>query len=731
MPALLLLSFLLAILPLSALHAQSVGRDGSLIYEAENYSTPTDAWLINRLTENKWNLWSTDVDAERKWSGGVVLQSPLIPHDRATPEEGAPPLHTRITGIPPGTYAVEIRGVGRPLAVSLDGKTWLRKEGSDNQLGLFTITNGIFELWVDDRYAAPDAPRSSYYDAVIFYPAEAPTPKKAVQGHARSRIRERIGRGLVAVPVEGGVYLSWRLLESDPRECAFHVYRQTGSSPAVRLSQAPVRRTTDFLDTKPPSGGARYFIRPVLRGREGPPSEKVIPPATWPGYFSIRLNGDYTFQKVGVADLDADGRYDYVIKQPNVNVDPASTYWTRSQGTYKLEAYQHDGTFLWRYDLGWAIEQGIWYSPYLVYDLDGDGRAEVALKRGEGDPRDPDGRVTSGPEYLAILDGLTGREITSVPWPSRDGFPDYNYYCRNQLGLAYLDGKTPCLIVERGTYNLIKVVAYEFSRGKLRELWRWSTHEETGRYRGQGAHCLRAADVDGDGRDEVILGSAVLDDTGKGLWTTGLGHPDHLTVGDLDPTRPGLEIHYGIEPRQPRNGICMVDAKSGQILWGLDEPTQHIHSSGLCADIDPEHPGTECYGGERDFKEKRWLFSAQGQLLSAGKDMGGLAPRACYWDADPQRELLYGGRLRDFGGAEHPIRIEGAVIAVADIFGDWREEIVTSVPGELRIYMTTIPATDRHICLMQDPIYRNDVATGTQGYYQIPGLLRLPSAESK
>jgi rhamnogalacturonan endolyase len=209
-----------------------------------------------------------------------------------------------------------------------------------------------------------------------------------------------------------------------------------------------------------------------------------------------------------------------------------------------------------------------------------------------------------------------------------------------------------------------------------------------------------------------------------------MGHPDHVTVGGLDPARPGLQIQYGFETRQSRNGICMVDGKTGNFLWGLNEPTVHIHSSGLCADIDPAHPGIESYGGERDFPEKRWLFNAQGQLFRTD-DLGGLAPRAAYWDGDLQRELLARGRLRDFSGGEHPTRIEGAVVAVADILGDWREEIITSVARELHIYTTTIPASDRRICLMQDPIYRLDVAGAAQGYFQVPGLTRLPSANGK
>jgi rhamnogalacturonan endolyase len=590
-------------------------------------------------------------------------------------------------------------------------------EGCD-QIYLRFVGRGACDLLLDDVALRPGGPAS--------------IKKPPVRGHAQERVREKLDRGVVAMPMAGGdIYIGWRLLESDLPDTTFHLYRREGDAPPVRLSLEPLAQTTDFVDVKPPSGRLHYFLRPVNGGQEGPPSQSVsaTTSATGQSYIRIPLDGGHTFQKVGIADLTGDGRYDFVIKQPNANVDPYVKYWKRSPGTYQIEAYQHDGALLWRRDLGWSIEQGVWYSPLVVFDFDGDGRAEIAVKTGEGDPRDPDGRVTSGAEWLSILDGLTGEEITRTPWPSRDGFPDYNYYCRNQLGVAYLDGKTPCLIVNRGTYNTIKIVAYEFHNRQLRELWSWNDREDGPRYRGQGAHILRAADVDGDGRDEVIFGAAVLDDNGAGLWSLGMGHPDHLTVGMLDPARPGLQIQYGFETRQQKNGICMVDAKTGQILWGLDGSTAHIHGSGLCADIDPAHPGVESYGGERDFPDKRWLFIAQGTLL-ATNDLGGLAPRAVYWDGDLQRELLVRGRLRDYGGEEHSTQIEGTVVAIADILGDWREEIITSVPGELRIYTTTIPATDRRVCLMQDRIYRLDVAGAAQGYFQIPGLTWLPSAEA-
>ena len=551
--------------------------------------------------------------------------------------------------------------------------------------------------------------------------------------------RERLDRGLIARSIKGGkVYVGWRLLDGDPTGVAFNLYRRDSGKEPLKLNADPLRKTTDFIDPSPGKAGAAWFIRPVADGKEGPPSEEagMAGDAEQPGpHLSVKLDGNHTFQKVGIADLDGDRRYDFVIKQPNANIDPYVKYWKPSVGTYKLEAYRSDGKFLWRFDLGWAIEQGIWYSPYLVYDLDGDGKAEVAVKTGAGDPRDKGGKVQSGPEYLTILDGRTGKPITKVDWPSREGVPSADpsnyssYNSRNQMCVAYLDGKRPSLIVERGTRNRMKAVAYRFKDGRLHEQWRWDNRKKPKKYWGQGAHWMHAVDLDGDGRDEIVLGSSVLDHDGRALWSTGLGHPDHCYVGHIDPSRTGLQIYYGLETPNPKNAMCLVDARTGEILWGHDQPTKHIHNSGLCSDIDPTHPGSECYSGEARFKDQRWLRDCKGKQLPLG-GLSDLAPRAVYWDADPQRELLVRGRVfkykltsadrSDKGVASPYPKIGGSVIAVADILGDWREEIITSLPGELRIYTTTIPATDRRICLMQDPLYRMDVVCAAMGYFQVP-----------
>jgi rhamnogalacturonan endolyase len=539
-----------------------------------------------------------------------------------------------------------------------------------------------------------------------------------------AQIAEKLDRGTVAMrTADGPVYIGWRLLESDPPDAAFHVYRQAGKNAAPeRLTAQPVRDSTNFVDEKAPKEGSPlYFVRPAMGKDEGPPSPAVATADTPPGasYVRIPLQGNHTLMKFAVGDLDGDGRLDYVVKHPDFNVDPYQKpgYWKKSEDTYKIEAYSHDGKFLWRHDMGWSIEEGIWYSPYVVYDLDGDGCAEVYVKAGEGDPRESDGRVMSGPEWLLQLDGRTGQVRNKIPWiPRLPEIGEYNHYCRNLLAVAYLDGKRPHLIMQRGTYQAIVIEAYG---PDLKLVWRWNSHSEKQKYDAQGAHTIHAADVDGDGRDEIIVGSCVVDHDGKGLWTRGVGHPDTCYVGHIDPARAGLQIFFGIEPAQKAGGVTLVDAATGKALWAYDGPTKHVHGQGMCADITAEHPGEECYAGEKDGSQY-WLYTAAGQRIGS-EELGGLAPRTLWWDADPQKEIILGRTITKYKGPKL-LTLDGAGrnAIIVDCLGDWREEIITSAPGELRIYTTTIPAKTRRACLLQDRLYRLDTVVQSMGYNTAP-----------
>ncbi|MBM4019758.1 MAG: silent information regulator protein Sir2 [Planctomycetes bacterium] len=547
----------------------------------------------------------------------------------------------------------------------------------------------------------------------------------AAASWAPARAEEKLDRGVAALRNEDGqVYVGWRLLADDPPDAAFNVYRQAGAGGAAeRITSGPVRDSTNFVDTKTPKeGDLRYAVRLVTGGAEGPPSPASAVADTPPGasYLRLKLQGPYTAQKTAAADLDGDGRLEIILKQPDFNTDPYQKegYWKKSEDTYKIEAWTLDGRMLWRHDMGWSIEEGIWYSPYVVCDLDGDGRAEVYAKGGDGDPREPTGHVMKGDEWLLKLDGRTGRVLKKIPWiPRLPQIGEYNHYCRNLLAVAYLDGKRPHLIMQRGTYQGIVVEAYV---GDLERVWQWKSWDEKEKYNSQGSHTLHCADVDGDGRDEIIVGSCVVDDNGKGLWTLGIGHPDTCYVGDIDPSRPGLEIFFGIEPRQKSGAVRLVEAATGKTIWANTEPTVHVHSQGMCADILAEHPGQECYAGEAKGGTQFWMYTADGKCIGR-ENIGGLAPWTLWWDDDPQKEIILGGKITKFKGkALLDLAEARRGTLAADILGDWREELVTFTRGEMRIYTTTIPARTRRVCLMQDRLYRNDVAVQSMGYNAPP-----------
>ncbi|HEU5118832.1 MAG TPA: rhamnogalacturonan lyase, partial [Isosphaeraceae bacterium] len=356
-----------------------------------------------------------------------------------------------------------------------------------------------------------------------------------------------------------------------------------------------------------------------------------------------------------VGDLDGDGTYEILLKQEMRGRDNSQRGQT---GQTKLEAYRLDGTLLWRIDLGPNIREGAHYTPFLVYDFDGDGRAEVACKTADGtldgrghaigdpkaDYRDERGTILKGPEFLTLFDGLTGAELASTDYlPPRGDVQDWgdDYGNRSERYLAcvaYLDGARPSLVMCRGYYARTVLVAWNWRDGQLSHLWTFDTDDplqkQRAAYRGQGNHNLSVADVDGDGRDEITYGACAIDDNGEGLYSTGLGHGDAIHVSDLDPTRPGLEVFDIHEHARHEYGIEFRDARTGEILWG--QPSADV-ARGMAADIDPRHPGAECWAFGAGL---RGIWSAQGERISDAM------PRSCnmglWWDGDPLRELLDG-----------------------------------------------------------------------------------------
>ena len=528
------------------------------------------------------------------------------------------------------------------------------------------------------------------------------------------------------------MYLSWRLLQNEPAELGFNVYVTGGAQTLPRRSATPsrsaARRTlwlaTCVLPTRHggPCGRSSTAWKVLHRLKSAHAAEP---------YVSIKLDGDHTFQKVGIADLDGDGRYDFVHQAAEQQHRPVrEVLEAAAPARYKLEAYRHDGKFLWRHDLGWSIEQGIWYSPYVVYDLDGDGRAEVAVKTGEGDPRDEDGRVQTGPEYLTILDGADRQADRRASTGRRAKASTRRRAVQLRLAQPAWRGLSRRQDAEPDR-RARHVQHHQAGRLPARAAASWSssgggtTRKRAARRTGARApHWMHAADVDGDGRDEVVLGSVVLDDNG----TAAVDHrpgPSRPLLRRRDRPRPARagDLLRHRDPRRRRNGMCLVDAATGKILWGIDEPTRHVHSYGLCSDIDAAHPGSECYSADTD-PQKDFAFglctTAAARCISE-ENLGGfgaadrLLGRRPAARVAPRRQALE-VQGPDAGDQDR----RAAVIAVADVLGDWREEIITSRPGEMRIYTTTIPATDRRVCLMQDPLYRMDVVVAAMGYYQVP-----------
>ena len=581
-------------------------------------------------------------------------------------------------------------------------------------------------------------PRERFYYHEILEPRHEPKP--LVEGFATQRIEEHLNRGLVAAKAnhDKSIYLNWRLLKTDSENVRFNVYRSVNGK-IKKLNSKPIIITTDFTDISPVVGKTEYWVECIDKQKKEL-SEKItvdLSNLNTPNYISIKLKDNVKAGRVAVADLNGDGIYDYIIRHPHTNVDPGVA--SPNDGTtYKIEAYLSDGTYLWTKDLGQGIEPGVWYSPFMVYDFDGDGKAEVVLKTaGDDYLKNEKGRVYGGSEYLSVLDGMTGKELARVDWPERnDRYGNLIRQNRNQIGMAYLDGKTPCILAARGTYKLMVVDAWQFHNGKLEKIWRWDGDEENPVVRSQGAHNMVCGDVDGDGKDEILLGSCMLDDNGTLLWSSGLGHSDKVYLTDIDPQRQGMEVFLALEPWHDNGyGVCVLDAKTGERIWGIGHKTFHV-GDGMVADIDPSSPGLECFASEdkKGGSTDKYLLSAKGEKLASNENVPPCR-NWIWWNAGNIRQMFFGddnrwgaesmsnGRSQSIGywkGEKITEGIQGDIIMIADVLGDWREEVITALDGELRIYHTNIPAKDGKITLMQDAIYRSYVLQRSQGYPQAP-----------
>jgi len=567
-----------------------------------------------------------------------------------------------------------------------------------------------------------------------------------------SRQMEKLGRGLVAVRLlDGTASVGWRLLATDPEGVSFNLYRASGAGAPVRLNRAPLRTTTHFLDAEAKREEAvSYSVRAVLHGQEQPPSASfTLKPGVEP-YLTVPLQtpAGYTPNDTAAGDLDGDGEYELVVKQELRGFDNSQA--GVCPGTTRLEAYKLDGALLWRIDLGRNIREGAHYTPFIVYDFDGDGRAEVAVRTAEGTTdgtgavigdTDGDGRtsyvnargyILEGPEFLSVFDGRTGKELARTAYIPRGRVSDWgdaygNRVDRFLMGVGYFDGVRPSILMCRGYYTITCLEAWNWRGGRLSLAWKFDTRSSPAlkAYEGQGNHNLSVGDVDGDGRDEVVYGAMALDHDGRPLYATGLGHGDALHLSDIDPERPGLEVFDIHEKVRHPHGAEFRDARTGKLLWSAPSPDV---GRGVAFDIDPRHRGYECWAAGPGLDN---LFTCKGEKIAGPK------PRSCnfgvWWDGDPLRELLDRTRISKWSwaaGAETPLLSAAGCASnngskanpalAADLLGDWREEVVwrTADNQALRIYTTTIPTDRRLPTLMHDPIYRLSAALQNVGYNQ-------------
>lgn len=539
-------------------------------------------------------------------------------------------------------------------------------------------------------------------------------------------------RRLAAISLgKGKIQLSWALLPGDHATTGFHVYRATERTHAgTRLTNEPLRTTTNFID----SGLAaetryHYYVRSVdSQGKEGARSEWVgVTPtpkadATVMSFRPLCQGSDKSITPV-FGDLDGDGTLDCVFRIANGNVEMSQDPGLPVQ----MEAFTSYGRSLWRKDLCrhdhcFGSANNV---PFNVWDMDGDGRAEIITRLQMGDE-----------VFVAILNGLTGQVLHKAPWPPMA--TDFvKSSTRIHLAIAYLDGVHPAVITQTGLYENEIFAAFD---AELKPLWRFDSVMETN---GSGSHHIEVADVDGDGRQEVFDGSTCLNANGTVRWSIYKMHPDIVAIHDFLPERPGPEVFYLIETNL-HAGAYLVDASTGKPLWknNREEDPHWSHGHiGWTGDIWEGTPGIECVFN-RDGHEDRnlLLFTGAGErILEHFSDEQ--APLE--WDGDRTLELIHTRDLvlGDFDGKQivpktegNPLRPKGgSLVMVADLCGDFRDELVVRSPGPagepvLSVLTATAPIEKRFLSPARTLDYRLWLGRNFGGGY--PTFYHEPLADA-
>lgn len=571
-----------------------------------------------------------------------------------------------------------------------------------------------------------------------------------------------------------GVLVSWRWLSSDPQDIGFDVYRKEGSGAFRKLNKTPITNSSNYKDlTANVNKVLEYEVRQANTNNVLC-SCSFTPDMAQTFYRTVKLNNNnlpypdlvYKASDAAIGDLDGDGEYELVLKREVLHLDNSEKGIT--PGSCLLEAYKlSNGVCLWRIDLGPNIRQGIHYTPFIVYDLDGDGKAEVAVRTSEGTvfgdgiqiedtnqdgitdyvDRNPQsktyGMIQSGPEFLSIIEGRTGKEIARTNYIMRgpkNQFVSYwgddsgNRIDRFLMGVGHFRSPngTPSLFMCRGYYKNFQIVALDLIGNKIKERWHFDTANGYPEYIGQGNHNLAVGDIDDDGKDEILYGACVIDHNGKGLYSTGLGHGDAIHLGKFDPTLEGYQVVICHEkPEYYKNiGTAFRDARTGRTLYSIPGNGKDV---GRCmvADVDPETPGCEFWSSEPDGV----MFSCKGEEL-----VGKRAPiakggdtsynMAIWWSGSLNRQMLdylvvhsyTDGRL--FNGSDWGVKTASGtknhVCFYGDIWGDWREEFIYPDENdtELRIFTTDFETNHRFRPLMDDHLYRLSATHQNIGYNQ-------------
>lgn len=570
---------------------------------------------------------------------------------------------------------------------------------------------------------------------------------------------EFLNRGVVALRKSANeVFISWRLLGNDPSNIAFNVYRDN-----VKINSTPITTSTNYIDNIATNGS--YSIKTVIGGTEGAATAQV---SVWANNqlsipLQIPLGGTipdgtaytYTANDASVGDVDGDGEYEIFLKW-----DP--TLLNHNGGGFSgeqiFDCYKMNGTLLWRINLGKNVNAGPHFNQFMVYDFDGDGKAEIILKTADGtidgagvvignstvDYRNSGGWVQQGPEFLTVFNGLTGAAMSTVAYqPARANTADWgdtygNRQDRFVSAVAYLDGARPSLIVGRGYYDKLMRAAYDWRDGQLTLRWIFDSKDASdpanNAFSSQGNHQMTIGDVDGDGKDEIINGSSAINDDGKRLWTYGQGHGDALHMSDMDPDRPGQEIWQCLESEGQYSpyGIRLNDAKTGKMIFGA--VTTGDVGRALAADIDPNHRGYEMWSSSG------YLYNVQDGQIGTSKPTNGsqAVNGAVWWDGDLGRELLDGTIMDKWNPGTQSLNRLFTIYQAApvssnndskknpaltgDILGDWREEIILRrTDNTALILFTTNIASDYRIpTLMHDPQYRTAIAWQNSAYNQPP-----------